>query len=66
MLNGEATNTNVFSLWFDPMAMETQDLKHQRRWKPRIYITRDEHSNHYTTDGEGNPGSTSPETSTLA
>jgi hypothetical protein len=32
------------------MAMETQDQQHQRRWKPRIYSTRDEHSNHYTTD----------------
>ena len=54
MLSGEATNTNfiVFGLtrW---------------QWKPMIYSTRDEHSNHYTTDGDGNPGSTAPETSTL-
>ena len=54
MLSGEATNTNfiVFGLtrW---------------RWKPRIYSTRGEHSNHYTTDGDANPGSTAPEASTL-
>jgi hypothetical protein len=54
MLRGEATNTNltVFGLtrW---------------RWKPRIYSTRGEHSNHYTTDSDANPGSTAPEASTL-
>ena len=54
MLRGEATNTNltVFGL---------------TRWrrKPRIYSTRGEHSNHYTTDGDANPGSTAPEASTL-
>jgi hypothetical protein len=35
------------------------------RWKPRIYSTRGELSNNYTTDGDGNPGSTAPETRTL-
>jgi hypothetical protein len=34
-----------------PETMETQDLQHQRRWKLRIYSTRD----------DGNPGSTAPE-----
>jgi hypothetical protein len=46
------SNTYQFySLWFDPMAMETQDLQHQRRWKPRIYSTR----------GDRSPGSTALE-----
>jgi hypothetical protein len=35
-----------------PEAMETQDIQHQRRWKPRIDSTR----------GDKNPGSTPPKT----
>jgi hypothetical protein len=42
-------------LVFDPVAMETQDLQRQRRWKPRIYSTR----------GDENQGSTAPEARTL-
>ena len=46
--NGEATNINFYSLWFDPIGLE-----------PMIYGTRGEHANHYTTDtvlSIGNPG----------
>ena len=38
MLSGEATNTN-FHPWFDPIGAQT-----------KIYHTRGEHANHYTTD----------------
>jgi hypothetical protein len=39
MLSGKPTNTNLYSLWFDPTGLEST-----------IYHTGGEHANHYTTD----------------
>jgi hypothetical protein len=41
VFSGEATNTKMYSLWFDPICARTHDVPHSRYG---------EHANNYTTD----------------